>query len=255
MEARWPLEAAAFCAVRPMLRAVGRGDEHPVLVLPGFTADDVSTGPLRWTLRAHGYWVHGWRLGRNLGPTARTVDGMRTRIDELYEHHGRRVTLLGWSLGGVYARLLARERADHVRQVITLGSPYRMEPGDRSTVQGLWDRMAPLHDGELAFRDVAEGARPRLTVPATSIYSRSDGVVPWQLCIDEVGPIAENIEVRGSHIGLGVSAAVLVAVLDRLAQRETAWRPFRAPLGIRHWYPPAATWDVSRRATSTGSGR
>ena len=248
MELRWPLEAAAFMAARPALRVLGHGDQHPVLVLPGFTANDASTAPLRLALRSHGYWVHGWRLGANVGPTDRIVTGMRARLAELHERHGRTVTLVGWSLGGVYARLLARERPAAVRQVISLGSPYRMVEGDRSAVQRTWERAARFHDADLA--DLAlhrfEHERPALTVPATSIYSRTDGVAPWQTCIDAAGDRTENIEVRGSHVGLGTNPAVLLAVLDRLSRPEGAWTPFRAPLGVRHWYPAPVDWDPAR---------
>ena len=246
LELRWPLEAAAFVATRPALRVLGRGDQHPVLVLPGFTAGDASTVPLRIALRAHGYWVHGWRLGANVGPTDRIVTGMRSRLDDLHRRHGRTVTLVGWSLGGIYARLLAREQPGAVRQVITLGSPYRMVEGDRSAVQGTWERYAHLHDGDMALARLAEHERPRLTVPSTSIYSRTDGVASWHTCIDATGERAENIEVRGSHVGLGTNPAVLLAVLDRLSLPESAWRPFQAPFPVRHWYPKPATWDPRR---------
>src|SRR6516164_9814012 len=110
----------AFLASSPLLRVLGHGDGHPVLVLPPFTSDDASTQPLRWVLRSQGYWVHGWRLGWNLGPMAETVDGMHARLQALVDHHGRTVTLIGHSLGGIYARELARRHPDAVRQVITL---------------------------------------------------------------------------------------------------------------------------------------
>jgi pimeloyl-ACP methyl ester carboxylesterase len=245
MEAAWlPIEAAGFWAAGPLLRTLGRGDQHPVLVLPGFSASDSSTRPLRWALRGQGYWVHAWKLGRNIGPTARAVNGMRQRIEELHDQHGRTVTLIGQSLGGIYARLLARENPDVVRQVITLGSPYRMVEGDRSSpaAQTLWKQVAHLHDGKLALNELREQDRPPLLVPATSIYSRTDGVAPWQTCIDEVREHAENIEVYGSHVGMGVNPAVLVAVFDRLAQPEDDWRPFAAPLGMRQLYPRPANW-------------
>jgi pimeloyl-ACP methyl ester carboxylesterase len=243
MEAAWlPVEAAGFWVAGPMLRTLGRGDQHPVLVLPGFSASDSSTAPLRWALRGQGYWVHAWKLGRNIGPTSRAVNGMRQRIEELHDQHGRTVTLIGQSLGGIYARLLARENPDMVRQVITLGSPYRMVEGDRSAAQGLWKQVEHLHDGKLALNELREQDRPPLLVPATSIYSRTDGVAPWQTCIDEVREHAENIEVYGSHVGMGVNPAVLVAVLDRLAQHEDDWRPFAAPLGMRSLYPRPANW-------------
>ena len=243
MEAAWlPLEAAGFWMIRPLLRTLGAGDRHPVLILPGFTTDDRSTAPLRWTLRGQGYWAHAWRLGPNIGPTAQVVSGMRRRIGQLADEHGRRVTLIGQSLGGIYARLLARERPDAIRQVITLGSPYRMVEGDRSRVQHLWRSVEHLHDGVLPWNELREQDRPPLLVPATSIYSRTDGVAPWQTCIDEVREHTENIEVLGSHVGMAVNPAVILAILDRLAQPEGDWRPFAPPVGLRTWYPRPANW-------------
>jgi pimeloyl-ACP methyl ester carboxylesterase len=247
MEAAWlPFEAAGFCLVRPMLRRIGAGDQHPVLLLPGFWAGDQSTAPLRWTLRSQGYWAHSWHLGQNIGPSSRVVTGMRQRIIELHELHGRTVTLIGQSLGGIYARLLAREQPENVRQVITLGSPYRMVAGDHSSAEALWELVRPLHDGDLLLNEMHEQHRPPLVVPATSIYSRSDGVAPWQACIDEVREHAENIEVRGSHIGMAINPAVVVAILDRLAQPEGDWRPFAPPLVLRPWYPRPAGWHERR---------
>jgi pimeloyl-ACP methyl ester carboxylesterase len=197
---------------------------------------------LRWSIRTQGYYTHAWRLGRNIGPTAAIVKGMRSRLQELAERHGRKVSIVGWSLGGTYARALAREQPELVRQVISLGSPYRMVEGDRSSVMTLWKRFEHLHDGNLDLNRIAEQARPKLTVPATSVYSRRDGVAPWQTCIDEAGPLAENIEVHGSHASLGMHPAVTFAVLDRLRLPEGAWRPFRAPRTLQLWYPRPVSW-------------
>src|SRR6476646_7178616 len=126
LDARWPLEAAASSMAAAAGYILGPGDGRPVLVLPGFAAGDGSTMALRWALRSRGYWVHAWGLGRNIGPTSRAIAGMRRRLEELQSTHGQHVTLIGWSLGGLYARILAREYPELVRQVITLGSPYRM---------------------------------------------------------------------------------------------------------------------------------
>ena len=203
METLWPLEAAAFVAAAPLFRTTRRGDGHPVLVLPGFTADDASTVALRWSIRGQGYSTHPWRLGRNLGPTEAIMTGVRARLRELAERHRRAVSIVGWSLGGTYARTLGRECPDLVRQVISLGSPYRMVEGDKSSATALWKRYEHLHDADVDLNRIAEQERPRLTVPATSVYSRRDGVTRWQTCIDEVGPLAENIEVYSSHASLG----------------------------------------------------
>jgi pimeloyl-ACP methyl ester carboxylesterase len=245
LEQRALFELGAFAAASPALRMIGRGDHHPVLVLPGFTTSDRSTVPLRWVLRGQGYWVHGWHLGANLGPTRRIVEGLDDRLREVYERQGRTVSLIGWSLGGIYARQLARRHPQMVRQVITLGSPFRMAPNDRSAASVLWDELKWRYDQSyLDLLLASEDAREPLAVPATAIYSRSDGIVRWYTCIEAPGPRRENIEVSGSHSGLGVNPAVVLAIADRLAQREGEWRPFQPPCTVRHLYPRPATLRV-----------
>lgn len=249
LEQRALFELGALAAAAPWLRAVGRGDRHPVLVLPGFTASDRTTTLLRVQLRTWGYWAHGWQQGRNWGPTPAVVEGIVERLHELHERHGQRVTLIGWSLGGIYARELARRFPDEVRSVISLGSPYRISMEDRSTVSPLVDRLRPAFEARrpAGAEWLPEEDKPRLEVPATSIYSRTDSIVRWHLCIDRVSPIAENIEVRGSHTGLVVNPAVLYAIGDRLAQPADDWRPFSAPAPLRRLYPKPADWSPAGR--------
>lgn len=251
LEYGWPLEVVMYSLVPQPSLLVGVGDGHPVLALPGFTAGDVSTASVRAAVCAHGYRPYAWRLGPNVGPTARIVAGMRRRLEEISGHDDRKVTLIGASLGGIYARLLARERPELVRQVITLGSPYRMVDGDRSGASWLWERTRPLHDGDLPLYGLAEDERAPLSVPASSIYTVDDGIVHWQHCVDPCGPQArnpraENIAVHGSHCALGQNPAALFAILDRLAQPENDWRPFRAPAVLRAFFPTAAADPVGR---------
>lgn len=248
LEAVWPVEAATFVALSPLLRRLGRGEEHPVLILPGFSTSDWSAMQLRGILRANGYLAHGWRLGRNIGPSERIVTGLRDRLTELYERHGRPVTLIGWSLGGIFARALARERPEMVRQVIVLASPFRITENDSSSLDSIYDLYAHRHVDDIDVMRVREQERERLTVPATAIYTRTDGMVAWQMCIDEVGPTSENIEIYGSHIGIVLNPAAIYAILDRLRQPEGRWRPFQPPFALRPWYPHAAAWNESRAA-------
>ena len=248
LESRAVFELGASVASFPLLRLVGRGDQHPVLVLPGFMADDRSTAPLRNVLRSQGYWTHGWQLGRNLGPTAHVVEGMLERLSTISERHHRPVSIVGWSLGGIYARRLAIRAPEMVRQVITLGSPFRFERGDQSSVSGLFDRLKPLHAVNLETLLPSAVDIPA-SGPATAIYTRTDGVVRWFQCIEQMGPMRENIEVRGSHSGLGFNPAVLFAVSDRLAQREHDWRPFCAPPLMRRMFPRPADFDAARKAS------
>jgi pimeloyl-ACP methyl ester carboxylesterase len=243
LEQRALFEVGAMAAAAPWLRLLGRGDRHPVLVLPGFTASDVTTTSLRWQLRSWGYWAHGWRLGRNLGPTPAVLEGLVERLTSLHSRHGRKVTLIGWSLGGIYARELARQFPDSVRSVITLGSPYRMGLGDRSSVSRLLDRLVGGFDPGVVESWVREDDRIPLTVPATSIYTRTDGIVRWHTCIDRDGPLRENIEVLGSHSGLVFNPGVLYVIANRLAQPEDDWRPFEAPVLMRRLFPKPAIWS------------
>lgn len=251
LESRALFELGAVAAASPLLRLIGRGDNHPVLVLPGFMASDSSTVPLRSVLQSQGYWVHGWRLGRNLGPTQAVIDGLIDRLHQLHDRHGRPVSLVGWSLGGIYARRLARRYPDRVRQVITLGSPFRITEGDRSAASPLYDRLRPTH--VLSIDQLLPGGPGiPLPVPSTSIYTRTDGVVRWWQCLESIGPTAENIEVRGSHSGLGFNPAAIYAVSDRLARPIDRWRPFRPPPGTRSLYPTPADW---RRDVAPGAER
>jgi pimeloyl-ACP methyl ester carboxylesterase len=229
------------------------GDGHQVFVLPGFLAGDGSTLVLREAIRAHGYRASGWRLGRNLGPSTATVDGLLAGLEQLHRADGRRVSIVGWSLGGIYARWLARTRPRLVRQVITLASPFRMEDADPSAARVVWEGAEELADGDEDIVSVPESVQPPLRVPATSIYTRTDGVVRWRLCLDDTGPAAanpraENVEVYGTHVGLGFNPAALFAVLDRLAQPEDGWQPFVAPTMLRPLYPTPPTWQGTEAA-------
>jgi len=223
LELRAFVEFGTTLTCLPLLQSAPRGDGHPVLVLPGLIAGDGSTRLLRHYLAGLGHDVHGWGLGRNLGLRPGLEDRMTALVRDLYERSGgRRVSLVGWSLGGVYARELALRLPDLVRDCIMLGAPIHGDP--RST--NAW-RVYELASGQSV--DDPELRRTPVApppVPTTSIFSRTDGVVAWRCCLETPGELAENIEVDGSHCGLGANPAVLYAVADRLAQREGAWQPF-----------------------------
>jgi pimeloyl-ACP methyl ester carboxylesterase len=237
------LELGALVAVSPVARARKRGDRHSVLVLPGLGATDMSTAALRWHIDAWGFRSHVWGMGRNMGPTSDVVRGLRTRLNELHSREGRTVSIVGWSLGGIYARFLARELPDAIRLVITMGSPYRMVTGDRSAASPITDRLRPTFDERVrAARSIPEEQKRPLAVPATSIYSKIDEVVNWRHCIDRVGPTRENVEVRAPHVGLGFNPGVLYVVADRLSQPENDWKPFKPPRALAGLYPPPAEW-------------
>lgn len=241
LEMRAPWELGAGIASMPLLSLAPKGDGHPVVVFPGLIASDASTELLRRYLAGRNYKAHRWEQGRNLGPRPGVLEGCARKVESLYREHGQKVSLIGWSLGGIYARETAKQMPDCVRSVITLGTPFSGHP--RAT--NAW-RVYEMASGERVDDTPREWPHLRNAppVPTTSIYSRTDGVVAWQCSVQEPGPLAENIEVEASHIGLGVHPAVLYAVADRLAQPEGEWRPFDRS-GLRalvYRDPKAADW-------------
>jgi len=202
------------------------GDGHPVLVLPGFMASDKSTAALRRFIEKKGYNAIAWELGRNRGEVE-ILDLLFLKLEEIYEETGQKISIVGWSLGGVLARQLAKGKPHLVRQVITLGSPFRdiAAPNNASWIYNLISggkRVVDL-DPEL-LNDLPKPA----PVPTTAIYSKEDGVVAWEVCIeDKETHIHQNIQVRGSHIGLGFNTAVLKIIENRLQLNADNWTPFK----------------------------
>jgi pimeloyl-ACP methyl ester carboxylesterase len=233
-------------AARPLLASAPRGNGHPVLVLPGMGADDRSTVPLRRFLRRLGYRVHGWGLGSNI-PSRDLFSRVRGRMADLQAEDPQPMSLVGWSLGGIYARHLARAAPDAVRMVVTLGSPFRSVPGYESLPAPLARTLGRQSGRDAARRRTRGDARP-LPVPATSVISRTDGVVPWQACVNPRAALHETIEVLGSHCGLGHHPAVLLVVADRLAQAPGEWQPMRIPPPWR----PLLRHHVDNAAAPTG---
>ena len=222
MELRAFGEFSATLALMPLLQRAPRGDGHPVLVMPGLIASDASTQLLRSYLGSRGYDARGWGLGRNMGLRDGLRDKMVACVRDLHAETGRKVSLIGWSLGGVYVRDLASEMPEAVRSCIMLGSPIHGHP--RST--NAW-RIYEMASGQSVDDPQLQLPSPSLPpVPTTSIFSRSDGVVAWQCSVEPRTAKSESIEVDGSHCGLGAHPAVLYAIADRLAQAEGEWRPF-----------------------------
>jgi pimeloyl-ACP methyl ester carboxylesterase len=224
LEGRAVPELGAFLGALPLLGLAPHGDGHPVLVLPGLVASDVSTRPLRAFLKTRGYAVSGWRQGRNLGLRPGVQHAMVDLVHELNDTHGRKVSLIGWSLGGLYARQLAKMMPKRVRQVITLGSPFASSP--KATNAWRVYEMASgrrAEDEDPRFGGTLASAPP---VPTTAIFSRSDGICAWQGCREQSSNMAESIEVESSHCGMGHHPAAVYAVADRLAQKEGEWAPF-----------------------------
>jgi pimeloyl-ACP methyl ester carboxylesterase len=236
---RFVLEINRLLLAHPVLRRARRGDGHPVMVLPGFLGADGSTAALRHYIGGWGYDTHGWGMGRNLGLRADDPEfenRLAERVGAMVRRAGRKVSLVGWSLGGVLARELARACPEHVRQVITLGSPIGGNP-KATTIWRVYElaTQTSLESEELQQR-LATIATPPPGVPCTAIYSRSDGIVAHAIAQEHPTPTTQNIRVVASHIGLGFSAVVLYAIADRLAQPEDGWQPFRTSCWRRIFY-------------------
>jgi len=229
LEWRAGWEYGATLAATPLLRLAPKGDGHPVLVFPGLIAGDITTGPLRRFLADRGYVAYPWELGTNLGPRDGVLQRCCERLKALRRKHGRKVSLIGWSLGGVYARELAKEAPRDVRVVITLGTPFTGHP----KATNAWRLYEWVTGHRIGAPEVHGPLRAPPPLPTTSIFSRSDGVVAWQCSVEKEGPQAENIEIESSHAGMGLNALALYAIADRLAQPEGAWQPFDRSAGWR----------------------
>lgn len=231
-EGRAVFELGLSTLMMPALLRAPRGDGHPVMVIPGFLASDFSTRPLRAYLKLKGYKAVGWGLGRNLGTHIVggkhvVSDSFINQVIKLSLKYDSKVSLIGWSLGGILAREIARVAPDCVRQVITLGSPFNGVRGQAPVAA----KIFALINGDIQAKEpemVAATFNPP-PVPSTAIFSRTDGVAHWQACANDSHHLnhqTENIEVNGSHIGLGHNAQVLWVIANRLAQEEGHWRPF-----------------------------
>ena len=241
MEFRAFWEFGSIVPFWPLLQRAPVGDGHPVIVFPGLSASDGSTVPLRSYLSTRNYEVSGWNQGHNFGPRAGVLEAGSHQIHEAFLKAGKRtVSLIGWSLGGIYARELAKLHPEWVRCVITLGTPFSGAPESTNA----W-RLFRLTSG----RDIkSESRRFQLPVappvPTTSIFSRTDGIVAWQGSLQrpsKANPNTENIEVIASHLGIGMNPSAMWAVADRLAQPEGAWQAFGLKGGLRGLLYPDPT--------------
>ena len=214
-QARGLIELPKLLIDLPGLAKQARGRGQRVLVLPGYGASDASTSVLRTYLRLLGYRPTGWGLGRNRGDVADLLPDVVERLESLAREEGSPIRLIGWSLGGYLAREAARERPQAVHQVITLGSPVIGGP-KYTAVAGAYRRRGV----DLDAIEAAVEARNRqpLETRITAIYSRNDGIVAWQACIDRHASNVEHVEVDTTHLGLGLSPVVFRIIAAHLAR-------------------------------------
>jgi len=204
-----------------------KGDGHRVLVIPGFLAGDRSTAVLRQFIDGLGYEALPWDLGRNNGGQAQHEQLIR-HFEELLEESDEPISIVGQSLGGIYARELARLYPDPVRMVMTLGSPFGAfdKTNSHPFLMRLFKSMSGVTPEEAREQRLTTDPKIAPPVPCTAIYSKSDGIVPWQSCIEYLDTTTENVEVFSSHIGMGFHPHVLHVVADRLGQSKKQWQPF-----------------------------
>jgi pimeloyl-ACP methyl ester carboxylesterase len=227
------LELTSLAYTWPILASAPRGDGHPVMVLPGFTAGDESTLVLRRYLARLEYEVLPWEQGQNNG-SFELQEQLVQHFYRLTRRLDRKITLVGQSLGGVFARALARQFPDDVRQVVTLGSPFSSQGPEatNAVVARLFQYMSGMTAEEMRDQMLPTLETP-MPVPATAVYSKTDGVVHWSSCLEFEGPESENIEIIGSHSGMAHNPLVFHVLADRLAQSEGNWRPFKRTGGCR----------------------
>jgi pimeloyl-ACP methyl ester carboxylesterase len=223
-----PLRAILeFCSAKVASLSTVEGDGHPVIVYPGLGAGALTTAQLRNHLASCNFQVHDWDRGVNTGPDG-VLDAwlpcLVERVAELHAQHGRKVSLVGWSLGGIYAREIAKSCPDSVRQVITLATPHRSIGGANHA--GTIFKWMGGDTSQLTV-ELQERLAQRPPVPTTSIYSKTDGIVSWRGCLEDPAEDVENIAVDASHLGMPTHPDVLRIVAHRLAQPESTWRPYR----------------------------
>ncbi|MDJ0909144.1 MAG: alpha/beta hydrolase [Woeseiaceae bacterium] len=219
LEARALAELASIIPASPWLLSQPAGDGRKVVVIPGFLFSDGSTWLLRQYLRYLGYDALPWSMGRNRGEPERDAERLLTRLTE-GRRDDERMTLIGWSLGGVIARLVARHDPALVDQVITLGTP--VEGGPKYTSAGeIFARKRGI-DLDAFERHVHAINSEGVERPLTVIYSRTDGVVHWRAAIDRYNAHAKHIRVRSSHLGLGVNPAVWRLIAQTLGRQTDA---------------------------------
>lgn len=220
------LELGSYAISIPFLQFVPKGDGHPVLVLPGMLTTDHTTIPLRFFLNTRNYSAYPWDLGLNMLAFKKIEQKMLELIEQLYKKYKRKISLIGWSAGGIFARAMAHKVPHYIRQVITLASPFNGILR-KSNVEAIGEWLSGQKAEEIEQLIIEQASAPP-PVPSTSIYSKMDGIVSWQACQEtQESQINENVEVSASHLGMGHNPQVLICIADRLAQKEEDWKPFR----------------------------
>lgn len=204
------------------------GDGHPVLVIPGLLGGKTTTHRLRKFIKKMGYKPYDWRQGVNMG-NIDDIEPLTDLLDHIFNKHQTKVTIIGWSLGGIYARELSKKYPEHVRQVITLGSPFADIQAPNHASWFMQWLHGDIHS-DPRYMEWLKNISDPAPVPTTAVFSKEDGVVPWQVCLEaEEDDLHQNIEVTGSHLGLTNNASVWFLIADRLPYTSSNWEKFVLP--------------------------
>lgn len=218
LEGRVGIEASQLMLQYPLLRLQAkRGQGEPVIVLPGFMADDSSTIVLRHYLNSIGYKAIGWGLGTNRLPMLSLLPRLQTLVDQVVDQHGQKVRLVGWSRGGILSRELARDTPEKVARVITIGSPVKGGVG-ASSIGAVVKQTTGMSSAAMSAL-LRDRQQAQIRVPIRAIFSKLDGVVNWQACIDDLNPDVEHHEILGSHVGMGTNVDVF-RLLPKLLRED-----------------------------------
>ncbi len=218
-EIRAPLEWLFAYSNRKKLAHVPRGDGRIVILVPGYGADEWSMRPLKRFLQSINYQVFDWGHGRNRGHVSHDSELLASTVKIISQNYDQQsITLIGWSLGGVLAREVARLHPDRVNEVITMGTP--LVGGPKYTVVA--KKYAKSMDMDLDHYEAEIHAINSIGInqPLTVIYSKSDGVVGWRATVDHYNQQARNTEVNCSHMGMGVNAEVWQIIAETLGQTD-----------------------------------
>jgi triacylglycerol lipase len=226
-ELRFPMEAALFWlhGIHHPWPHVGKGGHRKaVMMIPGFMASDMTLAPLAALCRWLGHKTFFTGIRSNSNCPRETVLHLERHLERIHEDEGR-VVIIGQSLGGVYARELAARRPELIERIITLGAPTRLVTDSANpfviVTARLVAKLRNMDDGCLTQScscGMMMVERHPGEIPTTAIYSKTDGVVHWESCVDRSGAkTVENIEVMASHVGMGVNTEVFKIVAERLA--------------------------------------
>lgn len=218
LESRSFLEWSSMYFIHSFIPKRIKGNNRPVLLLPPFLGTDRSTKFIRKYLERQGFKVYKWKLGVNL-VRSHYLAPLDERLEEIAHKHKEKVSIVGWSGGGMLAKILANRHPEKIAQLVTIGSPVWGLNDLKTSLNKLYEILKgrSLADKSEDFHDELEAIPP---MPITCIYTKTDGVVPWKQCMEAetLRKNIQNIEVYGSHGGLGANPTVLMAVANALHQ-------------------------------------